>query len=162
MELKINNGPFSYTESASIEFKEAFDTSSVQDWCEIIKDIVAIANTDGGVIVFGLKDNGEPIEKDISHLFSLDPADVTNKIHKYTNFQFAQFELHICEKSGHKLLAMAIQHVLLPIVFEKPGTYDIGGGRQKTAFSAGTVYFRHGAKSEPGNTHDIRNAFEKG
>jgi hypothetical protein len=29
-----------------------------------------------------------------------------------------------------------------PIVFSKPGTYDIGGGKQKTAFSAGTVYFQ--------------------
>jgi hypothetical protein len=43
-----------------------------------------------------------------------------------------------------------------PIVFSKPGTYDIGGEKQKTAFSAGTVYFRHVAKSEPGNSDDLR------
>ena len=33
--------------------------------------------------------------------------------------------------------------------------------KQKTAFSAGTVYFRHGAKSEPGDTNDIRRVVER-
>lgn len=30
-------------ESKFIEFKEAFDVSSPRDWCELIKDIVALA-----------------------------------------------------------------------------------------------------------------------
>jgi hypothetical protein len=47
------------------------------------------------------------------------------------------------------------------MVFTAPGTYDVGGGKQKTAFSLGTVYFRHGAKSEPGNTDDLRGALER-
>jgi hypothetical protein len=46
-------------------------------------------------------------------------------------------------------------------VFTKPGTYPISENRQKTAFSAGTVYFRHGAKSEPGETNDLRMAMER-
>jgi hypothetical protein len=50
---------------------------------------------------------------------------------------------------------------LLPIVFTDPGTYDVGGGKQKTAFARGTVYFRHGAKSEPGTTEDLRGALNK-
>jgi hypothetical protein len=46
-------------------------------------------------------------------------------------------------------------------VFEKPGTYATGPSKQKTSFAKGTVYFRHGAKSEPGNTEDIRKALER-
>jgi len=46
-------------------------------------------------------------------------------------------------------------------VFQKPGTYDIGSGKQRTAFSVGTVYFRHGAKSEPGTSEDIRRVIER-
>jgi hypothetical protein len=49
-----------------------------------------------------------------------------------------------------------IQPVSIPLVFQKPGTYDIGGGKQRTAFGVGTIYFRHGAKSEPGTSEDIR------
>ena len=41
------------------------------------------------------------------------------------------------------------------MIFIRPGTYDAGGGKQRTAFSQGSVYFRHGAKSEPGNRDDL-------
>ena len=47
------------------------------------------------------------------------------------------------------------------MAFRRPGTYDIGEGRQKTAFAQGTVYFRHGAKSEPGNSDDLRGSIER-
>lgn len=161
MDSQIEIGLSTDRETASIEFKENLDASSSQDWCEIIKDIIAIANTDGGVIVIGLNDVGVPVGADVSSLFGLDPADITNKINKYTGYQFSQFKLQKCEKESYILVAIQVGSVSPPIVFEKPGTYDIGGGKQKTAFSAGTVYFRHGAKSEPGNTHDLQKAFEK-
>lgn len=35
-------------ESKHIEFKEGFNPSEARDWCEIIKDIVAMANSGGG------------------------------------------------------------------------------------------------------------------
>jgi hypothetical protein len=59
------------------------------------------------------------------------------------------------------LIAFVIQPAAIPLVFEKPGTYDIGAGKQKTAFGVGTVYFRHGAKSEPGTSEDIRRVIER-
>ncbi len=59
------------------------------------------------------------------------------------------------------MAAFLIGRVSIPMVFIKPGTYDIGGGKQKMAFGVGTIYFRHGAKSEPGNSNDIRNVIEK-
>ena len=40
-------------ESKYIEFKENFDPDSPADWCEVIKDIVAIANSGGGVMSSG-------------------------------------------------------------------------------------------------------------
>jgi hypothetical protein len=33
--------------------------------------------------------------------------------------------------------------------------------KQKRAFGRGTVYFRHGAKSEPGNSNDLRRVIER-
>lgn len=48
------------------------------------------------------------------------------------------------------------------MVFVRPGTYLVEGiKQQKTAFSKGTLYFRHGAKSEPGNSDDIRQVIER-
>lgn len=72
-----------------------------------------------------------------------------------------EFEIRELEKQGQKLVAFVVHAVSIPIVFQKPGTYDAGGGKQKTAFGVGTVYFRHGAKSEPGNSEDIRTVIER-
>ncbi|MDZ7693967.1 MAG: hypothetical protein U5K69_23090 [Balneolaceae bacterium] len=48
-----------------------------------------------------------------------------------------------------------------PVPFKKPGTYATSGGKQKRAFSKGTVYFRHGPKSEPATYNDMREFFDK-
>lgn len=52
-------------ESAELDFKAAFDTTAPQDWCELIKDIVAMANSGGGLIVFGVNDDGTPATGDL-------------------------------------------------------------------------------------------------
>ena len=46
--------------------------------------------------------------------------------------------------------------VEVPPVFTRPGTYAVEPGKQKTAFSVGSVYSQHGANSEPGNSDDLR------
>jgi len=142
-------------ETSSIEFKTSFDISSVREWCEIIKDIVAISNSGGGVIVIGLDDHGSPINSDISLLLELDPAQFTDKIHKYTGYQFSQFALMPCEKLGARLFAICIREAPFILIFEKPGLYDVGGGNQNVAFRDGMIFFRHGAKSEPANNDDL-------
>ena len=48
------------------------------------------------------------------------------------------------------------------MVFTKEGAYDIHGEKRPgIAYARGTVYFRHGAKSEPGNSDDLRNVIER-
>jgi predicted HTH transcriptional regulator len=47
-------------ESTRVEFKEQLDPADGGDWCEVIKDIVAIANSGGGSIVLGIKNDGTP------------------------------------------------------------------------------------------------------
>lgn len=148
-------------ESKYIEFKHGFDPSSPAEWCEVIKDLVAIANSGGGIIVFGLDSVGKPTDTCLDELGRVDPADFANRIAKYTGSVELDFEIRVLDKDGHTLFAFIIQPVSVPIVFQKPGTYDIGSGKQRAAFSVGTVYFRHGAKSEPGTTDDIRLVIER-
>jgi Schlafen, AlbA_2 len=147
-------------ESKQIEFKLRFDPSTAGEWCEIVKDIVAIANTGGGIIVFGLDSQGTPVGTVVDPICAIDPADISNKLSKYIGT--TEINVSVCEleKAGVKLAAFLIESAETPVVFQKPGTYDIGGGKQKTAFSVGTVYFRHGAKSEPGTSDDIRKVLD--
>jgi len=148
-------------ESKQVEFKGAFDPSSAGDWCEVIKDIVAIANSGGGVVVFGMNDNGTRSGMAVAPICSLDLADIANKVTKYTGWVDPQIELREIGRGGSKFPAFLIGSAGFPLAFERPGTYQIEGGKQKTAFGIGTVYFRHGAKSEPASSSDIRSSFDR-
>jgi hypothetical protein len=148
-------------ESKAVEFKKALDVSSLADWCELIKDIIAIANSGGGVIFIGIDDNAKVSEFDVSTVVSIDSADITNKIYRYTGHQFSNFEVVEIEKDSMRIVAFVIYGVSVPIVFTKPGTYEIGERKQKTAFKEGAVYFRHGAKSEPGTSDDLRKVIDR-
>ncbi|MGZ5744495.1 MAG: AlbA family DNA-binding domain-containing protein, partial [Burkholderiales bacterium] len=80
-------------ESKLVEFKQGFDPSSPAEWCEIIKDIIAIANSGGGIVVFGLDNNGTPTKTPVDTLGRVDPADITNRITKYTGPVELEFEV---------------------------------------------------------------------
>jgi hypothetical protein len=148
-------------ESADLDFKSSFDPAARQDWCELIKDIVAMANSGGGVIVIGVNDDGSPATVDLEPIIAIDPATVVDKIKKYTDQQVAGFSLSSNIRRGCPVVTLLVCSVRIPIVFTAPGTYDTGGGHQKTAFSMGTVYFRHGPKSEPGTSEDLRAALDR-
>jgi hypothetical protein len=148
-------------ESKHVEFKQSFDPSQPGEWCELIKDLAAIANSGGGIIVFGLDSRGMLTGEPIDAITSIDPADIANKVLRYTGQVDFEFEVRELTKQTSELVAFVIPAVAVPLIFEKPGTYEIGGGKQKTAFGVGTVYFRHGAKSEPGTSEDIRRVVER-
>jgi Putative DNA-binding domain len=148
-------------EYADLDFKCSFDPSAPQDWCELIKDIVAMANSGGGLIVFGVNDDGSPAATDLKAIMAVDPATIVDKIQRYTDQQFASFALSSNSRRGCPVAVLSVSSVPVPVVFTAPGTYDTGGGRQKTAFSKGTVYFRHGPKSEPGTSEDLRSALNR-
>ena len=148
-------------ESDTLDFKRGFDPKKTSDWCELIKDIVAMANSGGGRIVIGVDDDGALSEEDVSEFLKVDPADVTNKIHKYTEQQFADFRVDAANWGDRSIAVMSVGGVRFPIVFSAPGEYEITVGNRKSAFAKGTIYFRHGAKSEPGTSDDLRNALER-
>jgi hypothetical protein len=156
-----NYDPQAASESTEVEFKSQFDPGSRQDWCEIVKDIVAIANSGGGYIIFGVEDNGTPSGAALEPIFRLDSAYLTDKVYSYTQFDLSDIQLLQAERQGSRVAILRIAGLRFPIVFTSPGTYTTETGSQKTAFSKGTTYFRHGAKSEPGTTQDLRLSLER-
>lgn len=151
----------SKSESEKVEFKEPFDTSLKSAWLEILKDIVAVANSGGGVLLVGVCDDGTPANGDLSGLLNYDPADLTNRMFSYTGQHFSNFRIVKAERDGHEVAAIEIGSVPVPIVFTSPGNYVGADGKQKNAFMVGAVYFRHGAKSEPGTSDDLRQFIER-
>lgn len=148
------------TEAPDLDFKAAFDPSSTGDWCELVKDIVAFANSGGGWIVFGVNDDGSSSNADLGQLQKVDPAIIVDKIAKYTGQQFAGVSLATVTRNEAEIVAMSISGATMPIVFTATGNYEVNG-KQRNAFQKGTVYFRHGAKSEPGTSEDLRGVLER-
>ncbi len=148
-------------ESNDVDFKGSFDPNSGRDWCEIIKDIAAMANSGGGAILVGVKDNGEPSGHDVTEILNLDQADIVNKVSSYTDEQFSKIDVRRLMRGEHLVAAFIISSSDYPIVFKKPGTYDIGGGKQDRAFSVGSIYFRHGTTSEYCRASDIRDFIDR-
>lgn len=152
-------------ESKHVEFKETFDPSLASDWCELIKDVVAVANSGGGHILFGVDNHGKATKGDLSAIASLDPAHVVDKIAKYVNAQLGEIEIAETRRGGAMIIVWKIPESPVPLIFENPGTYEFveKGGRkqQRTSFGRGTLYFRHGAKSEPAKQRDLLEFFER-
>lgn len=80
-------------ESKTLDFKATIDLESTRDWGEVVKDMVAMANSGGGVIVVGVDDRGLLSGADVSALAQLDPAKITDKVSKYTGEQFQGFDV---------------------------------------------------------------------
>jgi len=144
-------------ESKRLDFKSRFDVSGPQEWCELLKDIVAMANSGGGLILIGCNNDGSASKIDVQGVINLDPAKLSDQIRSYTGEDFDNFEIKDAKKGRHPVAIIQVGSTESPIVFTRPGTYALPDGKQqKTAFSVGTVYFRHGAKSEPGTSKDLR------
>jgi len=62
-----------WEEDDTLEFKDRFDPKNTGDWCELIKDIVAMANSGGGRIVIGANDDGTSSAYDINECHSFKP-----------------------------------------------------------------------------------------
>ncbi|MEA2373468.1 MAG: putative DNA-binding domain [Solirubrobacteraceae bacterium] len=151
-------------ESRTLDFKEQFDPSSAAEWPELVKDFVAMANSGGGLIVVGVCNDGTASPTSVALVLSLDPAKITDQIERYTGVEFGDFEIHEAERGRKKVAVIEIGAAGdAPLAFTKPGTYvpSRETSKQKTAFSKGTVYFRHGAKSAPGTTADLRVFIER-
>jgi hypothetical protein len=148
-------------ETERIDFKEYLDTTSKGDWCEVIKDIVAMANSGGGVLIIGVKDDGQASGKDVAAIIDYDPAKVTDKIFSYTGRHFSEFRIHSAQKDGYTIAAIEVGRVPVPLVFTAPGNYQGHDGKAKCAFTIGTVYFRHGAKSEPCTSDDLHQFLQR-
>lgn len=149
-------------ESKTVDFKRSFDPGNTGEWCELVKDLVAMANSGGGAVVIGREDDGSiGPPGSAGPLLALDPAQITDKVARYTGVQFDDFGITEGVRDGRPVGVLVVGPSPRPLVFEKPGTYPVSEGKQKSAFSVGTVYVRHGAKSEPATSSDIARIIER-
>lgn len=117
-------------ESKEIDFKEKFDPASPQEWCQIIKDIIAMANSGGGVIIFGVKDDAEIDPNfDKALILGIDPATIADKIYAYTTENFSEVKIVELPRGDASVGAFLISPAPTPIAFTKAGSDVVEGGK---------------------------------
>ncbi len=149
--LKIKNNLVRNRESVKVEFKSTFHLSQK----EYIRTICAFANSQGGKIIFGVKDKPREaigLNKKKYKLFNeYDSKDLTNQIQNNLSenifFEFSEFEQEI---NGDKLVfgVLSIKESKnKPIICT---TTDTGKKLRE-----GAVYYRYSGKSEEIKSQDF-------
>jgi hypothetical protein len=106
---------------------------------ELVRDIAAMANSGGGVIV-------------VDGVAGLDEELIHERLSEYAEPEFESFDVRPVSRNGRPAVAVVVEGVRnAPLVFKKTGRVD-----EHVAFVRGGLYFRHGAKSEAATGEDVR------
>ena len=111
---------------------------------ELVRDIAAMANAGGGVIV-------------LDGVAGIDEEQLHEQLAAYTEPEFEAFHLERISRKGRPSTAVVVEESgTTPLVFTQSGRYRGRDGNEHVAFAPGGLYFRHGAKSEAATGVDVR------
>ncbi len=134
------------SEYTHLDYKEVFRFEEPLEKLDLIKNIVAFANADGGIIVFGVKnENFEWVGLD-NRSSKLHDNQIHNYLSKYIDKNI-DFEIASYNLGDETYYLLTIDKVDGPaIAFNKDGEYDKhllnGSSKKAYAFKAGDIYAR--------------------
>jgi hypothetical protein len=125
--------------SKAVAFHERFDIP------ELTRDVAALANSGGGVILLGVHRDGSPSGAEVP---PLTPSVLRAAIARHTGDEFGDVEVETVDRSGTPVTA-----VVVGPAHEAPVPYLDDG--------AAAFYARHGAKSVPATRADLRRFIDR-
>ena len=143
----LNRAADAKRSSKRVELNDGFDPHAPGAWLELVRDMAALANSGGGVVVL----NGD-----------LEEEQLHEELAGHAEPEFEAFELHDITRGGKPATAVVVEGVAnTPLVFTRTGRYRSAEGDEHVAFARGGLYFRHGAKSEPATGADVRDFIKR-
>lgn len=143
-----------WPETGEVECKVAFDGSN-RDKAHLAKEVVALANTGGGLIIYGVDRHGHAVGLPADSVTLLDPARVGDYVGRYIGNQRVVLSVSTHAEGETVLVQIAVSgHDRPPVVMERPGTFG-DGSRQETLFEAGAVFVRRDTKACPAQRADF-------
>ena len=143
----LNRAAEAKRSSKRVELVERFDPQEPGLWLELVRDVAALANSGGGVVVLSGDVEEEQLHEELA---------------RYAEPEFEAFELHDITRAGREATAIVVEGVAnTPLVFTRTGRYRSVDGDEHVAFARGGLYFRHGAKSEPATGADVRDFIKR-
>jgi hypothetical protein len=143
----LNRAAEAKRSSKRVELVARFDPQAAGAWLELVRDVAALANSGGGVVVLRVDVEEEQLHEELA---------------RYAEPEFEAFELHDITRAGRRATAIVVEGVAnTPLVFTRTGRYRTVDGDEHVAFARGGLYFRHGAKSEPATGADVRDFIKR-
>ena len=143
----LNRAAEAKRSSKRVELVVRFDPQAPGVWLELVRDVAAMANSGGGVVVL----HGD-VEEERLH----------EELARHAEPEFEAFELHDITRRGRPATAIVVEGVAnTPLVFTRTGRYGSADADEHVAFARGGLYFRHGAKSEPATGADVRDFIKR-
>lgn len=143
-------------EGKSQDYKLTFDASDPAGLLELIKHIIAFANSGGGEIVFGRDESRTiGIQPEVAAL--LDSSRLGDAVDKYIEKGLIHLS-HNQEAlpNGRVLVTLAVEASPYPAVIGKDGTVAGPGKTQKSVLRRGDLWVRHGSRTERVAQADLR------
>ena len=153
-------------EGKDYELKREFEADNPRSKLGLVKDLVAMANSGGGQIVFGRDETSAP-GLDLSSAERLDSARIADLVEKYTEKGCVSLSHEIeVLPSGKAIVVLSVDSAPYPVVFQKDGDWPDRQKGEQLAFRSGEVLMRHSSKTERLSQQDMRSflndAYEKG
>ncbi len=142
-------------EGEDFEKKRALDPTSAQEYLDLVADLVAMANTQGGSILIGTR--GAPIP--VSHRPRFDSARIDDKVNSLVEPRAGG--IRSCLVDDDFIFVEIEKSPNPPHVFKHDGTYMNQQERNAFVFRKGDLFARHSSKSERANRADFDRWFDE-
>jgi len=141
------------TERVDLELKRYIDPGAKRDLMLLVKQIVAMANTEGGRILVGVTDDGQRVGVPDRDRSKWDPAPLGDQLDRYINPDHVEvviaFRPDGCP-AGTVVVEVAVpQYPDPPLVICRDGS-----DQSRTIFRKGDVLVRNNTKVEPASRSD--------
>ncbi len=131
------------TELEAVEFKSRFE--GPKRWLQFLVEAVALANSGGGLVIFGVGDRGDRLGADPALIEELDNAKINDQLRKHSPQATLTCTAQAVEFDSKTFVVVGVAHRGEIVVFDREGKVD--GGRP--VFRPGVIYVRRPAQKAP-------------
>lgn len=145
-------------EDTLVDYKEAFDLANEKEWLGITVDVMAFANTEGGYIVFGVRDvSFDHVGLDEQTSTSLSNTSlVLQKLNRFVAPAFSRVRTKRFLKNERNFVIFYIPEFLGQThIVVKEGAFFYPSGERKVVLRPGMIFIRHTATNHVVTPEDL-------
>ena len=145
-------------EDTQIDFKESFAGKEEREWLEMTKDVLSFANTNGGFLLFGVKDGTferAGLDDEPASVLG-DPNNIQQKINRFIEPPISLLRCKSYRVNNQKFVAVFIPPSLEKThIISRDGGFKFPTGKEKIVLRKGTSYVRRSGGNHLVDSRDL-------